>query len=65
MEKVKIGFYCYLIADVLTKVLKNCSLVSPEITIWILWKPLNLIGCYGIRKTKFAREKKENRVLKR
>ena len=26
MGKVKVGLYCYLIADILTKVLQRCSL---------------------------------------
>ena len=28
MGKVKVGFYCYLITDILTKVLQRCSLSS-------------------------------------
>ena len=55
MGKVKVGLYCYLIADILTKVLQRCSLSSPLPNIWILSKPLNLIGCHGNRKDKFAK----------
>ena len=29
MGKVEIGIYCYLTADILTKVLQKCSLSSP------------------------------------
>ena len=29
MGKLKIGLYCYLTADILTKVLQKCSLSSP------------------------------------
>ena len=50
MGKVEIGIYCYLTADILTKVLQKCSLSSPLPTIWILSKPLNLIGYHGNAK---------------
>ena len=33
---------------------QKCSLSSPLPTIWILFKPLNLIGCQSNRKAKFA-----------
>ena len=33
---------------------QKCSLSSPLPTIWILSKPLNLIGCQSNRKAKFA-----------
>ena len=42
-------------ADILTKVLQKCSLSSPLPIIWILSKPLNLIGCHDNRNTKFAK----------
>ena len=50
MGKVKIGIYCYmyLIADILTKVLQNCSLFSPlPQNLSFQSKHLNLIGCHG------------------
>ena len=53
MGKVEIGIYCYLTADTLTK---KCSLSSPLPTIWILSKRLNLFGCYGNQKAKFAKK---------
>ena len=55
-EKVKVGLYCYLIADILTKVLQKCSLNSPLPNIWILSKPLKLIGCHDNRKYKFSKK---------
>ena len=54
--KMKIGTYCYLTADILTEVLQKCSLSSPLPTIWILSKPLNLIGWHGSRKAKFEKK---------
>ena len=56
MEKVEIGIYCYLTADILTEVLQKCSLSSSQQTIWLLSKPLNLIGCHGNQKAKFAKK---------
>ena len=55
MGKVEIDIYCYLTADILTKVLQKCSLISPLPTIWNLSKPLNLIGCHGNQNAKFAK----------
>ena len=43
---------CCFTADVLTKNLQKCSLSSPLPNIWILSKPLNLIGCHGNRNVK-------------
>ena len=57
MGTVKIGSYCYLTADILTKMLQNYSSSNPLPTVWILSKPLNLIGCYGNRNAKFAKKK--------
>ena len=54
MGKVKIGIYCYLTVDILTKVLQKCSLSSPLWSMWILSKLPNLIGCHGNQKDKFA-----------
>ena len=56
MGKVKVGLYFYLTADILTKVFQKCSLSSPLLNIWILSKPLILIGCHGNRKDKFAKK---------
>ena len=56
MEKVKVGLYCYLIADILIKILQRCSLSSPLPNIWILSILLNLIGCHGNQKDKFAKK---------
>ena len=56
MGKVKVGLYCYLIAAILTKVLQRCSLSSLLLNIWILSKPLNLIGCHGNSRDKFAKK---------
>ena len=53
--KVEIGIYCFLIADILTKVLQKCSLSSPLRNILILTKPLNLSGCHGNQNDKFAK----------
>ena len=50
-----VGLDCYLTADILTKVLQRCSLSSLLPNIWILSKPLDLIGCHGYRKDKFAK----------
>ena len=47
MGKLKVCLYCYLTADILTKVLQKCSLSSPLPNIWILFKPLYLIGSHG------------------
>ena len=56
MGKVKVGLYFYLIADILTKVFLNCSLSGPLQDIWILSKPLYVIGCHGNRNAKFAKK---------
>ena len=56
MGKMKIGIYCYLIADILRTVLQKCFLSSRLQNMWILSKPLNLIGCYGNQKAKFAKK---------
>ena len=56
MGKVKSEIYCYLTADILTKVLQKCSLSSPLPSIWILSKPLNWIGCHGNQKDTFVKK---------
>ena len=56
MRKMKIGIYCYLIADILTKFLWKCSLSNPLPNTWILFKLLNLIACDGNWKAKFVKK---------
>ena len=51
---MKVGLHFYLTAAVLTKILQKCSLSSPLPNIWILSKPLNLIGRHGNRNAKFV-----------
>ena len=47
--------YCYLIADILTKLLQKCSLSGPQPNILFFFFPsLNLIGYHGNKKSKFA-----------
>ena len=57
MGKVEIGIYFCVTADILTKVLQQCSWSSLLLTLWILSKLLILIGCHGNRKAKFSRKK--------
>ena len=64
MGKDRIGIYCYLTADILTNFLQKCSLRIPLPTIWILSKPLNLIGCHGNRKAKRAKKICKNHLLR-
>ena len=61
MGKVEIGIYCYLTADIMTKVLQKCFLGSPLSNVWILSKCLNLIDCHGNWKAKF--EKKYSKII--
>ena len=56
MGKVKSEIYCYLTADILTKVLQKRFLSSPLPNIWILSKALNWIGCHGNQKDTFAKK---------
>ena len=63
MGKVKVGLYFYLIADIFTKVFQKCFLSSP-LNIRILSKPLNLVGCPGNRKDKFAKKILKNHLLR-
>ena len=53
MGKMKIGIYCYFIADILTKVFLE-MFVEWSSAKHFLAKPLNLIGCHGSQKAKFA-----------
>ena len=64
MGKVEIGIYCCLTADMLIKNLQKCSLSSLLPNIWILSKPLNLIGCHGNRNIKFAKKIFKNHLLR-
>ena len=59
MEKVEIGIYFCITADILTKVLLKCFWSSPLPAIWILSKSLILIGDCGNRKAKFSNQKKK------
>ena len=54
MGKMQIGIYCYFIADILAKVFEKCLLSGPLPNVYVLSKPLNLIGCHGNQKAKFA-----------
>ena len=63
MGKMKISIYCYVTADILTNVLQKCSLSSPLPNVLFLSKPLNLTGCHGNRKTKFAKKKKKSNII--
>ena len=56
MRKVKICLYCYVKADILTKVLQKCLLSSPLPNKSFLSKSLNLVGCYANRKAKFEKK---------
>ena len=64
MGKVKIEIYCYLIADILTKVLQTCSWSSPLQTEWIFSKSLTLIGGHGNRNVKFSKKIFKNLLLR-
>ena len=44
------------------KTLQNCSLSGPLPNISFLLKGLNLIGCYGNRKAKFAKNIFKNQL---
>ena len=54
MGNMKVGLPFYLTAAVLTKISQKCSLSSPLPNIWILSKPLNLIGRHGNRNAEFV-----------
>ena len=41
------GIYCYLTADILTKVLQKCSLSSPLPNVSVLSRSVNVIGSHG------------------
>ena len=47
---MKIGIYCHVIADILTKLLQKCSLSGPLSNLPFLLLPLNLIGYNGNQK---------------
>ena len=59
MGKVKIGLYCYLITDILTKFYRNAL---PNIS--VLSKPLNLITCHGNRNSKFVKKYSKSHLLR-
>ena len=52
MGKIKIGIYCYFMADILMKVFLKILMSGPL----FLSKPLNLIGCHGNQKSEFAKK---------
>ena len=56
MGKVKIGNYCYLIADILTKVFLTYLLSGPPANEYFVSQPLNLINCYDNQKAKFLKK---------
>ena len=67
MGKVKIGICdtVYVTADVWRNVLQKCSLSNnPLPNISFLSKPLNLIGCHGNLKAKFAKKIVKNHILR-
>ena len=59
MGKVKIEMHCYLIADILTKVLQKCSWSSPLQTISLI-----LIGFHGNQNVKFSKKIFKNPLLR-
>ena len=61
---MKIGIFCYLIADILTKVLQKCSLRGPLQNIPFLLS-FNLAGYHGNQKAKFAKKKKKKKKTKK
>ena len=61
---MKIGIYCYLNADILTKVFLKYSLSSPLPNISSLSKPLNLIGYHGNRKAKIEKNNNQKSTKK-
>ena len=54
-RKKKFGVYCYFIADILSKDFWKCLLSGSLLNMYFLSKPLNLIGCHGNQKAKFAK----------
>ena len=55
METMKIGIYCYVIADILRNILQKGLLSGRLPNIYFLSKPLNLIGCHGNQNTIFVK----------
>ena len=64
MGQVEIGINCYLTADILTTILQKYSLGGPQPNLWILFKQLNVTGCRGNRKAKFAKKTFKNRLFR-
>ena len=60
MGKVRIGIYCYLIAEILTTVFQKCLLSGPLPDIYFFTKPLNLIEYQGNQKAKFPKNIKKS-----
>ena len=66
MGKVKVGLYFYLTADILTKKFyRNVPWVVLYQPYEFFSKLLNLIGCHGNQKAKFAHTKNQNHLLYR
>ena len=59
MGNVKVGRYCYLTV-LFDKSFTEMFLSSP---LQILSKPLNLIGCHGNQKDKFAKKKEYSKII--
>ena len=61
---IKVGSYCYLIADIFTELLQGCSMNSPLLNIHasFLSKPLNLICCHGNSKAKYYENGKISKI---
>ena len=64
MEKVEIGIYSCVTADILTKVLQKCSWHSSLPTVKILSNSLILFGCHANRKAKFSKKIFKNPLLR-
>ena len=64
MGKVNIEKYCYLTADIVTKVLQKYLLSGPPLYIAFLTKSLNLIGCHSNLNVRFAKKYLKNQLLR-
>ena len=61
---MKIGIYCCFIANILTKVFFKFLMSGPLPNLYILSKPLNLIGCHGNQKAEFAKNVQKSTLQK-
>ena len=64
MEKVKIGLYCYVTANILTIILQKCFLSSPLPNISFLAKHLTLFGCHSNQNAKFEKQILKDHLLR-